>query len=177
MGASRSNSKSVPSRMEWWNPDAARKSDDCHGLLNSGETHCLPLRTCGLGRRHHSRAVWVRSDRKFRSEVQRRWSTICWLLRLQNLRYADLCSLAERAHAHQIGSAGDNCIACHMPRIEQTIAVVNVRSHTFRFISPAISDKYKIPNPCTDCHKNKSTGWATEQLRAWSNISPWRIDQ
>ena len=47
-----------------------------------------------------------------------------------------------------------------MPRIEQTIADVNVRSHTFRFISPAMTDRYKIPNPCTDCHKDKSTAWA-----------------
>ena len=32
---------------------------------------------------------------------------------------------------------GSECIACHMPKIEQTIADVKVRSHTFRFITPA----------------------------------------
>ena len=36
-----------------------------------------------------------------------------------------------------------------MPKIEQTIADVNVRSHTFRFITPAESEQLKIPNPCT----------------------------
>jgi predicted CXXCH cytochrome family protein len=85
-------------------------------------------------------------------------------------------TIEEHTH-HKVGSTGDECIACHMPRIEQTIADVNVRSHTFRFISPAMTDKYKIPNPCTDCHKDKSTAWATQELKTWSNISPWRVEQ
>ena len=33
-----------------------------------------------------------------------------------------------------------------MPKIQQTIADVNVRSHTFRFVTPATSDALKIPN-------------------------------
>ena len=38
------------------------------------------------------------------------------------------------AHTHhQPGSAGNECIACHMPKIAQTIADQNVRSHTFHF--------------------------------------------
>ena len=41
---------------------------------------------------------------------------------------------------HAAGSAGSDCVACHMPKIEQTIANVNVRSHTFRFIPPRTTD-------------------------------------
>ena len=37
---------------------------------------------------------------------------------------------------HKLDSEGSKCVACHMPAVEQTIANVNVRSHTFRFISP-----------------------------------------
>ena len=85
-------------------------------------------------------------------------------------------TIEEHTH-HKVGSAGDDCIACHMPKIEQTIADVNVRSHTFRFISPAMTDNYKIPNPCTDCHKDKSTNWAMQELKTWSNISHWRMEQ
>ena len=85
-------------------------------------------------------------------------------------------TIQEHTH-HKMGSAGNECVACHMPRIEQTIADVNVRSHTFRFISPTMTDKYKIPNPCTDCHKDKSTVWAMQQLKSWSPVSPWRIEQ
>ena len=81
------------------------------------------------------------------------------------------------AHTHHAaGSAGNECVACHMPKIEQTIADVNVRSHTFRFITPAMTDAYKIPNPCTSCHNDKTTAWAAAQLRNWKNISPWRAE-
>jgi predicted CXXCH cytochrome family protein len=84
--------------------------------------------------------------------------------------------IEEHTH-HKSASTGSECVACHMPRIEQTIATVNVRSHTFRFIAPSMTDKYKFPNPCTDCHRDKSTAWATHELNTWSNISPWRIEQ
>ena len=47
----------------------------------------------------------------------------------------------DEAHTHHAtGSAGSECVACHMPRIEQTIADINVRAHTFKFITPAKSD-------------------------------------
>ena len=79
------------------------------------------------------------------------------------------------AHTHHArGSAGSDCIACHMPKIEQTIANVSVRSHTFAFIPPRMTDDFKIPNPCTSCHADKSTAWAREALRSWSGVSPWR---
>jgi len=85
-------------------------------------------------------------------------------------------TIEEHTH-HQAGSSGGECIACHMPKIEQTLGDVNVRSHTFRFISPAMTSEYKIPNPCTSCHTDKSVAWATEQLHHWKNVSAWRIEQ
>jgi predicted CXXCH cytochrome family protein len=75
---------------------------------------------------------------------------------------------------HKPGSRGNECIECHMPKIEQTIADVNVRSHTFRFITPATTDALKVPNPCTGCHTDKDTKWAKEALKGWTNFSPWR---
>ncbi len=75
---------------------------------------------------------------------------------------------------HATGSAGSECVNCHMPKIEQTIADVNVRSHTFAFITPTLTDQFKIPNACTSCHSGKSTDWAREALRRWANVSPWR---
>jgi hypothetical protein len=62
-----------------------------------------------------------------------------------------------------------------MPKIEQTIADVNVRSHSFKFITPSMTDQYKIPNPCTTCHSTRTTEWAKEQLKNWSGVSPWRV--
>ncbi len=84
-------------------------------------------------------------------------------------------TLEEHTH-HKSGSAGSQCVACHMPQIETTIPGVNVRAHTFRFISPAMTDKYQIPNPCTSCHTDKSTAWAIEAMRRWPERSPWRIE-
>jgi predicted CXXCH cytochrome family protein len=82
-------------------------------------------------------------------------------------------TLAEHTH-HKEGSAGSECVACHMPKIQTTVANVTVSAHTFAFISPADTDKYKIPNPCTSCHTDKTTGWALEQMRKWPERSPWR---
>jgi predicted CXXCH cytochrome family protein len=85
-------------------------------------------------------------------------------------------TIEQHTH-HKQGTPGGDCVDCHMPKIEQTIADVNVRSHTFRFITPAMTEKYKIPNPCTTCHKDKDLAWATETLQHWPERSPWRMAQ
>ena len=84
-------------------------------------------------------------------------------------------TLEQHTH-HKAGTPGSQCISCHMPKIETTLADVKVRAHTSAFISPAMTDKYKIPNPCTSCHTDKPTAWATEALRHWPERSPWRLD-
>jgi hypothetical protein len=62
-----------------------------------------------------------------------------------------------------------------MPKIEQTIADVNVRSHTMRFISPGVSERLKVPSPCTSCHTDKANQWAIDVMKTWTSVSPWRI--
>jgi predicted CXXCH cytochrome family protein len=82
------------------------------------------------------------------------------------------------AHTHhKAGSTGSECAGCHMPKIEQTIGDVNVRSHTFRFIAPAAAETLKMPNSCNSCHADKSAAWATEALKSWPNVSVWRVAQ
>ncbi len=85
-------------------------------------------------------------------------------------------TLEEHTH-HKAGSAGSECIACHMPKIAQTIGDVNVRSHTFRFISPAMSEAMNIPNACNACHTDKPAAWTTQALKSWTDRSPWRMTQ
>lgn len=85
-------------------------------------------------------------------------------------------SPTQHSH-HSDNSTGNQCIECHMPKIAQTIADVNVRSHTFKFITPTASEKYKIPNACIQCHKDQSNAWATRQLQTWTNFSGWRLSQ
>lgn len=83
-------------------------------------------------------------------------------------------TIAEHTH-HNAGSPGSECINCHMPKIQQTIADVNVRSHTFRFISPETAASLKIPNACNVCHTDKSAAWAGDALKNWGGRSPWRV--
>lgn len=85
-------------------------------------------------------------------------------------------SLEDHTH-HLRGSPGSQCVACHMPKIEQTMADVNVRSHTFNFIPPSMTDHFTIPNSCTSaCHADRSTAWVRDTMRGWTNLSPWRVE-
>lgn len=83
-------------------------------------------------------------------------------------------TVSEHTH-HAANSPGSQCVACHMPSIEQTIRDNYVAAHTFRFISPLETEQSGIPNPCTSCHADKSNQWAIAELKKWSNFSPWRV--
>ncbi len=83
-------------------------------------------------------------------------------------------TIEQHTH-HRAGSAGNECVSCHMPKIEQTLGDVMVRSHTFKFITPAVSETLKVPNACVTCHKDKTNAWATEALASWPEFSPWRV--
>jgi predicted CXXCH cytochrome family protein len=82
-------------------------------------------------------------------------------------------SLEQHTH-HAADSPGSGCTACHMPKIAETIADVNVRRHTFRFIWPAQTEALNIPNACNLCHADKSAAWASAALKTWADRSPWR---
>jgi predicted CXXCH cytochrome family protein len=85
-------------------------------------------------------------------------------------------TLEEHTH-HKAGSPGSQCVACHMPKIvSEGVPGSFVSSHTFKFITPAMTDKYQIPNACTSCHKDKTTAWATEAMSHWSQQSPWLLE-
>jgi predicted CXXCH cytochrome family protein len=84
-------------------------------------------------------------------------------------------TIEQHTH-HKAGSSGSECVGCHMPKIEQTIADINVRAHTFRFISPAEAETLKMPNSCNSCHTDKNAAWATAALKTWKEFSPWRVN-
>jgi predicted CXXCH cytochrome family protein len=87
-------------------------------------------------------------------------------------------AVSVAAHTHHLpGSAGSQCVSCHMPKIEQTLGNVNLASHTFHFVSPVETDKLAIPNACNTCHQDKTTAWAAAAIKAWSDKSPWRMEQ
>jgi predicted CXXCH cytochrome family protein len=84
-------------------------------------------------------------------------------------------TIEEHTH-HKAGSAGSQCVACHLPAIEaEGVPGAMVHAHTFRFISPEMTDKYGIPNPCTSCHHDKTTSWARDAMAQWTGEPPWRV--
>ena len=85
-------------------------------------------------------------------------------------------TIEQHTH-HPSGSAGGECLACHMPKIARMVGDVMVRSHTFKFIVPAAAARLEMPDPCTACHTDKTAAWATAALRSWPEFSPWRVGQ
>jgi predicted CXXCH cytochrome family protein len=111
------------------------------------------------------------------ADVREPGNALCLNCHVPGTEYGPRESTIGEHTRHVPESAGSSCIECHMPKIARTIADVNVRSHTFRFISPSETEKYKIPNACTSCHKDKSNEWATTELLKWDTVSPWRTAQ
>jgi predicted CXXCH cytochrome family protein len=85
-------------------------------------------------------------------------------------------TIEQHTH-HKAGSPGGECVNCHMPKIAQTIGTVMVRSHTFKFITPAAAEALNMPDPCTTCHTDRTKAWATSALRSWTEFSAWRVGQ
>ncbi|HVR85698.1 MAG TPA: DUF2231 domain-containing protein [Planctomycetota bacterium] len=85
-------------------------------------------------------------------------------------------TLALHTH-HKPDSPGNECANCHMPKIEQTISDVMVRSHTFNFIPPTLKETAKTPNSCNSCHVDKSPDWALGVLKSWPEFSAWRMSR
>jgi predicted CXXCH cytochrome family protein len=84
-------------------------------------------------------------------------------------------AVSIEAHTHhKLGSPGSECVSCHMPKIQPEIPGVMVAAHTFKVITPQATDDLKIPNPCTNCHKDKTTDWAAKAMAGWKDRSPWR---
>jgi predicted CXXCH cytochrome family protein len=83
----------------------------------------------------------------------------------------------EEHTQHKATSTGSRCVACHMPAIARTVGNVNVRSHTFKFISPVTTKRLGVPNACTSCHTDRMPDWAIEALKRWPTTSPWRVTE
>jgi len=69
-------------------------------------------------------------------------------------------------HQHQENSAGVECVNCHMPE-NRYMGVDDRRDHSFKIPRPDLSQNFKTPNACTQCHDDKSDQWASENLKQW----------
>ena len=73
-------------------------------------------------------------------------------------------SPTHRHHADV--SPPPSCAACHMP--ERRYMVVDRRhDHGFRIPRPDLSVQLGTPNACNDCHRDRSSAWAAQQVETW----------
>ncbi len=75
-------------------------------------------------------------------------------------------SLSEHTH-HAPESTGSKCIECHMPKTGKNANKWDARDHSFTFISPVSTKKSGVPNGCNNCHNDKTTQWAIDQVAKW----------
>ena len=86
-----------------------------------------------------------------------------------NPRFPTLVSKVYDApshHFHKAGSAGGQCVNCHMPT--KDYMVVHPRpDHSLRPPRPDLSVKIGTPNACTGCHRNRTAEWAAAAVVKW----------
>jgi len=111
----------------------------------------------------------------FSADVRRPGNKLCLGCHSPGAAIGPRQATVEQHTHHRAESPGSQCANCHMPRIEQTISDVMVRSHTFRFIPPTLTESVKTPNSCNSCHTDKTPEWAITALRTWTEFSVWRV--
>jgi len=82
---------------------------------------------------------------------------------------------ARRRHTHhEAGSAGDGCLECHMPRVNEGLQDV-VRTHTI--FSPTHTGMLESnhPNACNLCHVEKTIDWTAAKLESWYGAAADRL--
>jgi Flp pilus assembly protein TadD len=78
---------------------------------------------------------------------------------------------SPKHHFHKTGSAGAQCVECHMPT--RTYMVVDRRrDHSIRIPRPDLSMKLGTPNACIECHTGKSAKWALDSVNKWYGHAP-----
>jgi tetratricopeptide (TPR) repeat protein len=69
-------------------------------------------------------------------------------------------------HHHADGSAGAQCVSCHMP--SRTYMQVDARrDHSLRVPRPDRTVAFGVPNACTQCHADQPPEWAAAAVARW----------
>ena len=77
---------------------------------------------------------------------------------------ANVENASDHSH-HPKGSAGSQCISCHMPKTE--FARMRRSDHSMLPPTPSTTIAYKSPNACNVCHTDKDAAWADGWVRQW----------
>src|SRR6185436_1639902 len=72
---------------------------------------------------------------------------------------------ARAHHHHPDGSAGTQCVACHMPT--RTYMQIDPRhDHSLRIPRPDLTVSDGVPNACNGCHADHDAAWAATVVTA-----------
>jgi tetratricopeptide (TPR) repeat protein len=76
-------------------------------------------------------------------------------------------------HHHTPGTAGAQCIQCHMPS-RMYMVIDERRDHSFRIPRPDLSAKLGTTNACNKCHTkpNETPQWAADAIKKWTGNKP-----
>ncbi|WP_282339246.1 ammonia-forming cytochrome c nitrite reductase subunit c552 [Pseudomonas sp. PS02288] len=78
---------------------------------------------------------------------------------------------SESHHRHLAGTAGAQCVNCHMPQTTY-MQVDPRRDHSIRIPRPDAAPDTASPDACTRCHQDKSPAWAAEAIEGWFGPRP-----
>jgi len=69
-------------------------------------------------------------------------------------------------HHHERGSAGADCVGCHMPT-KNYMLVDPRQDHSIRVPRPDLSVRLGTPNACNGCHADRKPEWAAQTIAKW----------
>lgn len=73
---------------------------------------------------------------------------------------------AAEHHHHEPGSAGSDCLGCHMPG-RYYMGVDFRRDHSMRVPRPDLALSIGVPDACIGCHDDRKPAWAAGKVREW----------
>lgn len=76
-------------------------------------------------------------------------------------------AIAPEAHSfHQVASAGNQCVNCHMP---QTVYMQRHprHDHGFTIPDPLLTKEFGVPNACNKCHTDQTVDWTLAATEKW----------
>ncbi|NRA03617.1 MAG: tetratricopeptide repeat protein [Myxococcales bacterium] len=74
-------------------------------------------------------------------------------------------------HHHSPGHSGSSCVDCHMSA-RTYMQIDPRRDHGFRIPRPDLGERAGVPDACTGCHDDRSSGWAADVIAAWTGERP-----
>ncbi len=74
--------------------------------------------------------------------------------------------VASQHSRHATGSPGNQCRACHMPKVVYGLIAARI-SHRIETPAPADNTQNERPDACTLCHVDRSRAWAIDALTRW----------